>query len=120
MKLLVDEDSQAKRLIKLLREAGHDILTASEARLEQLSDREVLAAAIEMNRSVLTRNGRDFLALHLAIRDHAGILVVNQDAIPSKNMSHVAIVRAIGNLEASGWTPRGEFVSLTAWQFELD
>ena len=38
MKLLLDEDSQAKIVIRLLREAGHDVRTVSEAGLEQAED----------------------------------------------------------------------------------
>ena len=38
----MDEDSQAKRLVSLLRQAGHDLLTINEARLSGSDDPVVL------------------------------------------------------------------------------
>lgn len=38
LRLLIDEDTQDKRLVKLLKEAGHDVLTANEAGLMSQPD----------------------------------------------------------------------------------
>ncbi len=119
MRLLLDEDSQGKLLVQRLREAGHDVLTVSDAGLEAHTDAEVFAFIKREGRVLLTRNVKDFYALHEADADHAGILVEHQDKNPSKNLSPAAIVRAISNIEASGWEITGQFVSLNAWTFIL-
>ena len=38
MRLLVDEDSQAQRLLDALRQAGHDVLSVAEAGCNGLLD----------------------------------------------------------------------------------
>ena len=120
MKLLLDEDSQGRVVIRLLREAGHDVLTVSEAGLVARSDAEVFALAQQEGRVLLTRNIRDFLALHDAQPEHPGILGVHMDKDVAKNMKDAEIVRAIDNLEQSGWDIAGEFVALNAWNYGSD
>ena len=117
MRLLVDEDSQAWTLVRLLEEAGHDMLIASGAGLNSLSDREVLARAATEERVLLTRNCGDFFALHEEEPAHSGVLAVYQDADPLKSMSYTEIVCAIGNVESSGMAVSGEFFSLNAWSW---
>ena len=46
LKLLVDEDSQAKILVVLLRKAGQDVLTVNEANLSGEDDSVVFNFAI--------------------------------------------------------------------------
>ena len=113
----MDEDSQARVLVRLLREAGHDLLTVSDAGLDGKDDGEVFAAACREDRVILTRNVRDFEALHEANAEHSGILVAHQDGDPAKNMSYLDIVRAIANIESSGWDIASQFVSLNAWNY---
>ena len=60
----------------------------------------VYAKAHEL--TILTKNPRDFRQLHLADTDHAGILLVYVDNDPTRDMSDADVVRAIGNLVASG------------------
>lgn len=117
MRLLLDEDSQSKFLVRLLREAGHDVLTVGEAGLEAHTDAAVFAYAQQAQRVLLTRNVLDFRALHEADADHAGILIEFQDSDPTKNLSAADVVRAISNIEASGWEVAGQFVGLNAWIF---
>jgi predicted nuclease of predicted toxin-antitoxin system len=116
MKLLLDEDSQGNALVRLLRDAGHDIVTVAEAGLAGQDDPAILAYAKNAGRVLLTRNGKDFLMLHQADSSHAGILVEHQDAAPSKNMTYRQIVTAIAKIEASGWDLRRELVGINAWQ----
>jgi len=80
------------------------------------ADAAVLLYARQANCVLLTRNVRDFLVLHQADTQHAGILAEHQDADPAKNMAYRQIAAAIGKLEASGWALSGEFVSLNAWR----
>ncbi len=116
MKLLLDEDSQGNVLVRLLRDAEHDVETVAGAGMAGQSDLAVLAYAMAAGRVLLTRNGRDFLLLHQADADHAGILVEHQDTDASKNMTYRQIATAIAKIETSGWDVRGQFVSINAWQ----
>jgi uncharacterized protein with PIN domain len=115
--LLLDEDSQAKYLINLLKAASYNILTVSEAGLESVDDKEVLEFSVQQKRVLLTRNCNDFLELHQLNSNHFGILAVYQDSDPLKNMSYQAIVQAIGNLEASDLNLSGQFVVLNQWLY---
>lgn len=117
MRLLVDEDSQARTLVRLLREAGHDVLTVDEAGLRSLEDAAVMARAMSESRVLLTRNCGDFLALHQANEEHPGILAVYQDGDPSRNMSYQEVVQAISNLTGAEGQIGGQFVPLNAWRW---
>jgi predicted nuclease of predicted toxin-antitoxin system len=117
LRLLVDEDTQAKTLVRLLRDAGHDVVTVEMSGLTSVADSGVLSYAIRESRVLLTRNCGDFLALSRVVGSHAGILAIYQDADPSKNMSYTDIVRAIRNLEESEVLIEGEFVVLNAWRW---
>jgi hypothetical protein len=68
-------------VVQGLRALGHDVLTIQEAGRagEALPDAEVLAYASGLNRAVLIINRRDFIRLHLASNDHAGIVVCTFD-----------------------------------------
>ena len=120
MRLLLDEDSQGRIRVRMLRAAGHDVLTVEDAGLHSHNDPEVFAFAKRERRALITRNVRDFLALHEIDPDHSGILAEHQDRDPSKNMSDAAIARAVGNIEASGWKVTGQFVALNGWSYESE
>ena len=132
MRLLIDEDSQARTLVRRLQEAGHDVLTAEAAGLNSRVDAQVLQRAVLQRageeraveeravaerRILLTRNCGDFLALHRENAAHPGILAVHQDADPSKDMSYADIVQSIANLVAARVPIAGEFVVLNAWNW---
>ena len=117
LKLLIDEDSQALPLVKTLRKAHHDVLTANEANLTGQPDNVVLEYATQNNRIVLTRNCRDFQALHNANPNHPGIFAVYQEANPLKKMSRQDIVKAIANLEAAKIPLQNQFISLNHWNY---
>ena len=91
--------------------------TVAEAALTDQGDRSVLAHARRENRLVLTRNCGDFQALHRTEPPHPGILGVFQYNDPAKDMDYADIVRAIANLETSGWAFEGEFVVLNQWHY---
>lgn len=65
LRLLIDEDTQAKRLVNLLRSANHDVLTAAEALLNGQPDNLVLDYARGDNRTLLTFNCLDFYSSSL-------------------------------------------------------
>ena len=116
IRLLVDEDLQAKRLVRMLRTAGHDVMTATEAGLEGASDESVLSRAHCEGRSVLTRNADHFRDMHESGLSHAGILAVFEGRQVRKNMSYTDIARAVSSLEADGLELAGQFVALNAWK----
>jgi predicted nuclease of predicted toxin-antitoxin system len=117
LRLLADEDTQAKRLVDMLRRAGHDVVTVPEAGLTSVLDKRVLQYAQRDDRILLTSNCDDFRELHHANPGHAGIIAIYQDQDTSKNMTYSAIIRALANLEASGWDPAGQFIVLNAWNW---
>jgi len=117
LRLLVDEDTQDARLVSVLRQEGHDVLTVNEAGLPGQADRVILAYAFQERRIVLTMNCRDFLELHEAGDAHAGIVGIYKGRDPRKNMAFAAIAAALANLIASGWEFAGHFVVLNAWNY---
>ena len=120
LRLLLDEDTQAGRLIRLLREAGHDVRTATEAELIHRPDAEVMAEAARESRLVMTRNCDDFNALHRATTDPPGTLAIYQHGATS-DLSDADIVQALANLEAvcaeTGWVLVGRFIALNPWSY---
>ena len=116
LKLLLDEDSQAKYLVNLLQAAQHSVLTVNGANLTGQSDQSVLAYAKQKGCILLTRNCGDFHELHLVGSLHNGILAVYQSADESKDMSYRDIVQAISNLEKSSIALENQFVVLNQWK----
>ena len=72
MKLLLDQDVYALT-VRLLRDLGHDVLTAAEIGRSQATDLELLAIAREQGRVFVTRD-RDFGGLVFVQDLGAGIL----------------------------------------------
>jgi predicted nuclease of predicted toxin-antitoxin system len=74
VKLLLDEMYPAT-LAEQLRARGHDVVAIHEAayrRLEGAADAEVLAAAIEDERALVTENVPDFRRLEAALFEQGG------------------------------------------------
>lgn len=113
----MDEDTQARSLVRQLRADGHDVLTAEEAGLNSHDDREVLLRARAEGRATLTQNCRDFHLLHRQTPDHEGILAVFHGRLGSKDMTRAQIVCAIRNVEQAGMDVRGRFLALNAWSW---
>jgi predicted nuclease of predicted toxin-antitoxin system len=117
LSLLVDEDSQAKYLVQLLRAANHNVLTVNEAGIAGFPDDKVLDYARQHSRILLTRNCNDFRELHQANSTHPGIIAIYQDAEPANNLGYQAIVKAISNLEDAGLELGNQFVVLNQWSY---
>ncbi len=115
--MFIDEDSQAQRLVKLLRKARHDVETVNEAGLSGFDDAMILERARQEERLLLTQNCKDFEALHKANPNHPGILAVYQEANILKNMTFKSIVRAIANLERANIPLTNQFISLNQWNY---
>lgn len=114
---MLDEDSQAQLLVKLLTTAGHDVFRVNQAKLAGSSDLAILDYARAQDRIVLTHNCDDFEELHLSDSIHPGILAVYRSANLLKNMSFKDIVRAISNLEVVQIPLAGQFIPLNQWNY---
>lgn len=117
LRLLIDEDSQAKLLITLLKQASHDIITVNEESLSGQPDEIVFDYAQREKRLILTRNYDDFQALHNANPNHSGILVICEDQNTSKNLSFKEIVKALANLETANIPLANQFIALNHWNY---
>ena len=117
LKLLIDEDTQDKLLVRLLRNAGHDVITVNEAGLMGQTDPIVLDYARANSRLLLTYNCDDFEELHQVNSLHSGILAVYRDANSKKDMTFKTIVRALANLEAANIPLANQFISLNQWRY---
>jgi len=65
------------QVVELLRNLGHDVLTVQEAgnANQRIPDDQVLAFAVNQERSILTINRVDFIRLHRRDNKHFGIVV---------------------------------------------
>lgn len=117
LSILLDEDSQAKTLVKLLKAKEHNVLTVNEVGLAGFPDREILSYAHQNCRVLITRNCDDFRILHQINPKHFGILAIYQDSDFSKNMTYNSIIKAIDNFENSNLVLEGEFIILNQWNY---
>ena len=112
----MDEDSQARAQLNLLRADGHDVVAIGELEKNGTADAEVFYLAQSLERVLLTHNAEDFHALHQARPGHQGIIAVYRDADPRKNMNHAHIAAAIRRLETLRVTLVGDFHVLNHWR----
>lgn len=97
-RMYADENFPA-RVVKLLRDFRHDILTAKEAGKAGMgmSDEEILAFANEENRAFLTLDRANFIKLHEAQPMHGGIICCRVDMDRERMASRIN--------EAIFWVP---------------
>ena len=115
--LLIDEDTLAKVLVKMLKEAGHDVLTVNEVGLSGEPDQVVFNYARKHQRILLTRNCRDFEVLHLQNSVHFGILAIYENQDHRKDLSRKEMIKAIENLESASIPLANQFISLNQWNY---
>lgn len=116
MRILVDEDSQARAQLNALRGGGRDVVAVGELGKNGTTDPEVFDLAQSLARVLLTHNTEDFHELHRERPGHRGIMAVHRDADPRKNMNHSQIAMAVRRLEISGATIAGGFHVLNHWR----
>jgi predicted nuclease of predicted toxin-antitoxin system len=120
MKLYLDEDSVATLLVKLLRQAGHDILLPAEIGMVGKTDPVQLTRAIREGRALLTKNYDDFLILHELIVQakgtHSGVLAIRQKNDTTRDLTPKGIVNALRKLESSGVPVKNEYFVLNHWR----
>ena len=66
MARLYADEQYPKRVVELLRNLGHDVLTVQEAgnANQKIPDEKVLAFALSIDRAILTLNRSHFIRLH--------------------------------------------------------
>lgn len=116
MKLLVDEDTQAHRLLGMLRQAGLDVVCVAELDKNGQPDEVIFQTAQVLQRTILTHNILDFETLGREAPGHAGIIGIFRDKAPRKSMSHVDIVRALERLQTSGLPLDNQLHILNHWR----
>ena len=106
MKLYLDDDTVDRRLVKLLMNAGHDVIVPADIGLAGASDARHLARAVEGGLVLVSRNHDDFLDLHrligIAGGEHPGVLMIRSDNDPTRDLTLRSIVTAIARLAGSG------------------
>ena len=120
MRLYLDDDSTSALLVRLLRQAGHDVRLPAEIGMSGAKDSVHLMHAVLEDRVCLSHNYDDFEDLHnlvLTVHGHyPGILVVRKDNDPSRDLKPAGIVRAIRNLEAAGVPIADQYIILNHWR----
>src|SRR2546421_7788485 len=109
---MLDADIQDKLLARYVRSAGHDLVTANEVGLRTADDETILRYAAAESRVLITFNGEDFTRLHGRFPEHSGVVVIHKYREARKDLTRPQIVRALANLETSGWNIRGQITSL--------
>lgn len=117
LRLLIDEDTQDKILVILLKQANHNVVTVNEVNLNGKIDPLVLDFARQNNRIIITQNCDDYEALHEINPEHPGIIAIYNENNPLKNMSFKTIVKAIANLEAANIPLANQFIALNHWNY---
>ena len=79
MALLYADEDFDYRVVELLRQLGHDVLTVQEAGRRGGDDRQVLTDATTFCRAVVTFNRRHFKRLHRQSTLHSGIISCTRD-----------------------------------------
>ena len=95
-------------VVDAVRDLGHDVLTAREDGRAGfgIDDPDVLARAIELDRTVLTKDRDDYHYLHSIVPNHAGIVTFTDD------MNRAALAGRIHAAIAALPSLRGQLVKI--------
>jgi hypothetical protein len=120
MRLYLDDDSASGLLVRLLRQAGHDVHVPADVGTAGENDAVHLTHATHEDRVCLSRNHDDFEELHNLIRavggHYPGLFVVRKDNNPKRDLKAAGIVKAIGKLLASGVPIADQLIILNQWR----
>jgi Domain of unknown function (DUF5615) len=114
IRLYMDENAMAVRVVAALRSRAVDLLTASEAKMLRREDEDQLAFATAQARVLYTFNQGHFLQLHtdwsLAGRAHSGIILARQKRYSDREQIR-RLSRLVQTLSAEEMRNRVEFLS---------
>jgi len=120
MRIHLDDDSASRRLLDLLRKAGHDVSTPTDLGISGAPDPVHLIQAIRDDGVILTRNAGDFALLHTLVLTsgggHPGILLVHFDNDPTRDLSPKGTATAIAKLVSSGVRISNELHVVNHWR----
>ena len=102
MRLLLDEQ-QDPVIAQSLRKGGFDVIAVAERpELREISDADVLAAAIADRRAVVTEDVRDFTVLHRRFLEqgqrHYGIILTSRTRHPRHKAGRRALLAALRSM----------------------
>lgn len=117
LRLYLDDCADSHELRSLLAQAGHVVVIPVNIGLSGTYDHAHFAYARAHGLTLITKNPRDFLALHQSQQDHAGILLIYQDNILGKDMEDGDIARAIQNLVEADMPFAGQAHTLNHWRY---
>lgn len=124
MRVYLDDDLDSNALIRLLRQAGHEVVSPRNVGTRARSDESHLRYAAANALVLLTANARDFVDLHHAWRsrqqDHHGILIVYKENNPVRDLSSQQIANAVTHVEHSGLPLSNALHNLNFWRRPLD
>jgi len=119
LNLYLDDCANSDLLAQLLAQAGHTVVRPADAGTAWEADEVHFRYAQGHGLVLITKNPKDFRALHNQDQNHPGIFAVYQDNDPSRDMGPADIVAAITNIEDAiqhGFQIAGEFHNLNAWR----
>ena len=120
MRLYLDDDSADPLLVRLLKQAGHDVLLPADIGLKGAEDPVHLTRAIRELQVLLTGNYDDFEDLHDLLMQgrghHPGVLIVRRDNNPRRDLTPRGIVHAIAKLLAANIPLPDQFIILIHWR----
>ena len=108
----VDSDEYRRRLAA----AGYEAVSPRDVGMIGKDDWLHLDYAVRHGLVLLTYDADDFEELHLAGKQHSGVLVVYFDNNRRRDMRPAEVVWAIERLEASGLPIAGELHILNHWR----
>ena len=102
MRLLLDEH-YATEVASALRDRGYDVIAVAERQdLRRRMDIDVLVAAAEEGRVVVTEDAKDFVPIGLrrlpSREPHSGIVLVSPRAVPRSRNGFGLLIRALDAL----------------------
>ena len=113
MRLYLDDNLTDRRVVAQLHRAGHTVVLPAAIGHAGASDAHHFAQAIRHTAVLLTRNYKDFIALHDLIRTagghHPGLLWVYLENDPTRDMTPRSMAVAIARL-AAATVPLGDHV----------
>jgi hypothetical protein len=120
MRLYLDDDSIARPLIQMLRQAGHVVQVPSEAGLRGEDDSVHFLHSVRDRRVMVSHNHRDFTNLHNLIVEsggaHHGLFLIRKDDDRRRDMKPRDVVTAIARIESAGIRIPCEMIVLNHWR----
>jgi predicted nuclease of predicted toxin-antitoxin system len=118
--LYLDDCADDDRLIAFLQNAGYTVISPRQVGTRATDDDIHLDYATQHGCVLITYDTDDFLDLHTDYqaqgRTHSGIFLIYRENVKSKDMPPQDIIRAIGNLLASGLSIANEVHVLNHWR----